>query len=278
MMRSTGFIVLFSCLVLQAAAQSPAECYAAACKLKEEGNYTEAVDRYQRVAFFSHDSLRYQSLLGCAESYFVLKDYSAALSFYSDALIADRYLKHDEITISIIQCQLYLKQYKEVSESLRSLDTNNVYTLKRYLFYTGILKFLEDDFTASQQSFNRLGGDNGYKKQQIDSLFRRNAGIKRIHPGLAFGCSLVLPGSGQILYGNWKEGANSLGLTVVFGALMYNTAVTYGVFNAITGITPWYIQYYRGGALKAKTLALQKKAKKRAVIYQGLLKVFYPGR
>jgi tetratricopeptide (TPR) repeat protein len=256
-------------------AQTPKECFAAAEKLRTEGRYADAADLYQRVAFFSHDSLHYKSLLGSADCYLALKDYPSALNYYSDALIAAHNMQHDDITFSIIQCQLYLRQYKQATESLQSLDTTNENTLKRYLFYTGTLKFLENDFHSSEQCFDRLAGNDAHKKQQLDSIFRRNARIERIHPGLAFGCSLVLPGSGQILYGNWKEGANSLGLTIVFGALMYNTAVNYGAFTAITGITPWYIQYYRGGALNAKTLALQKKANKRAAVYQGLLKVFY---
>lgn len=271
------FIIIFSFFCLYSSAQNMQESFVKAEHLRREARYAEAINLYSRVAFFSRDSLRFKSLLGSGQSYFMLHDYLASLNAYSNALILAGKKDHDDITVHILQCQLYLDDYAAAEGSLNNLDTASQTALQRVIFYKGILAFRQEDFKRSKQEFLRLAGNDKRKRLRIDSLFRRNRKIEHIHPNLALGMSAVLPGSGQVYAGDARDGINSLLLTGFFFFLGYNTAVYYNVLTAIGGVSPWYLRYYTGGLLGAKEIAIREKEYRRAQVFQGLINTFSAG-
>ena len=84
---------------------------------------------------------------------------------------------------------------------------------------------------------------------------------------------MILPGSGQIYSGDFKNGINSILLTgglAALGVLMYNQ---YSLLDAFLAVFPWFFRYYQGGYEKAKNIAHDKRAIRRDKTYKKVLEI-----
>ena len=84
---------------------------------------------------------------------------------------------------------------------------------------------------------------------------------------------MIIPGSGQIYAGDWRNGLNSLLLTGGLMTLGIYTISAAGFIDGIVMVGPWYQRYYTGGFKRAETSVNALKKKVRYEVLQEMLRM-----
>jgi hypothetical protein len=184
---------------------------------------------------------------------------------------SEKWLKNN---FKLIHLQLSIDKPKEaLSELLQMkympLDTLNVKKLKLYL---AVAYFQNKDFINSELNFKELIPQSEYDELYL--LFKKNNRLEKRYNLIRLQLmSSVLPGSGQVYSGFYKEGANSLVLVGGFVYLFARTNKVYGLFSALFGVYPWISRYHIGGINKARSLGELRMKLKREAYYHQILEL-----
>jgi len=82
-------------------------------------------------------------------------------------------------------------------------------------------------------------------------------------PKVAGVLSIVIPGSGQLYAGDYKNAVNSFLLVAVFAAIGTDMFIRYAWYDSLISVFPWFLRYYTGGYKNAMKIAEQKRTEKR---------------
>lgn len=102
--------------------------------------------------------------------------------------------------------------------------------------------------------------DTGFLIQLEKDLHRIS---KRHHPTKAAIMSSVLPGLGQTWNGDVVDGLRSLTVVGGLAFVTVRTAIRFTWLEAVLGVVPWTLRYYRGGILNAQKQAIERRTSKR---------------
>ena len=153
-------------------------------------------------------------------------------------------------------------------------DFNNPEARFKKQYFKSIAYFLKEDFIQFEKLFTDYveSMDLASNQHYIDlELYNKKA--EKVKPNLAMWMSVVIPGSGQMLYGNWRDGLNSLALTTALVGLYFNYVVEFSLVEGYLVVLPWFQRYHKGGYMKAKETALNKEEEYRARAYSEILKL-----
>lgn len=136
---------------------------------------------------------------------------------------------------------------------------------------------MKEDYDQFQKVFSEYASDMDLHAhiayQRVDEF---NSKADKVKPNLAMWMSVVVPGSGQILYGNWNDGLKSMGLTAALIGLYFNYVSQFSLVEGYLVVLPWFQRYHKGGYMIAKQTALDKEEQYRSKAYQEILKL-HPG-
>jgi tetratricopeptide (TPR) repeat protein len=272
--KSLLFLVFSLSIFLSAKAQTPAATVETAAKLEQNGHYKEALQKYERVLYFKPDSQKVWLYIHIGNCYTGLGDYYKGINSYDNALLADvNKANHNAILIQRLKAEISAHNMRFAWNTLKEIDTANDTSRRQVIFYTGVIHFYKEEYTEAEENWIMLAGEDSAKKNTIRMLFKKNAKVNRLKPGVANVLSVILPGAGQIYAGDIKEGLNSLLLNGAIFILGYNTAAAYNLYNAIVAVGPFYLRYYLGGIHRAGDIVMAKRAQKHQQIYSQLLQV-----
>lgn len=244
----------------------------------EVGNYSNSVLAYERAIYFAENTAP-ETYFKLAEAYFLKGDVERAIRFYNNAsfLEQDIQKKNDYI---FKKCLAYLSinNYNQAIITLGAVnDFNNPEANLKKQYFKSIAYYLKEDYDQFQSIF-----DNYIEEMDLNSydayLMVNNFNTKadKVKPNLAMWMSVVIPGSGQLLYGNWKDGLNSMGLTAALVGLYFNYVVQFSLVEGYLVVLPWFQRYHKGGYMIAKRTALEKEEHYRSKAYKEILKL-HPG-
>ena len=275
MKQKSFYLLIFSLLLLSGIinAQSITETYLKAQQLYSDSNYKEAAVCYDRVAFFdTTGTLKDTALLCEANCYYNLHDYKEALQIYNNLYKPYKVNVKAAAFWGIIYCEFEHKQFNNALTTLSlcnlKLDSSSQ---KKYLFYKSISQLASTYYDDAQENLMRYIGDSVSKKADsirylIAKLRKQQASkISRVKY-----LSMILPGSGQMVLGNYWNGLNSLLLNTALIAITVNTSMAYAVYDGLLTVAPWWIRYYRGGIRNA---GLQAEHKKEAKINKSIQEI-----
>lgn len=239
------------------------------------GNYTNSVLAYERAIYFE-DNTSSETYFALANAYFNIKNIERAVRFYDNAIFLEKETStRNEIIFRKCLALLSVKQFNQSIIALGSVNDFNDSEVKfKKQYFRSIAYFLKEDFDRSEKEFAKYISDLNLASNQhyIDyKLYNQKAA--KIKPNLALWMSVFVPGSGQILYGNWKDGLNSLGLTAALVGLYFNYAIEFSLVEGYIVVLPWFQRYHKGGYLKAKETALKKQERYRAKAYAEILQL-----
>ncbi len=281
MKQKSSYLLIFSLLLMSAIsnAQTITETYLKAQQLYNDSNYKEAAVCYDRVAFFdTTGTLKDTALLCEANCYFKLHAYTEALQIYNNLYKPYKVNVRAAAFWGITYCQFELKQFNNALTTLSlcnlKLDSSSQ---KKYLFYKSIAQLACAYYDDAQENLMRYIGDSVSKKadsirglivklqkQQVSKISR----VKYL--------SMILPGSGQIVLGNYWNGLNSLLLNAALIAVTVNTSMAYAVYDGLLTVAPWWMRYYRGGVRNAGLQAEHKKEAKINKLIQDIIVLITP--
>ncbi len=241
-----------------------------------QGNIDEAIAAYHRVLFF--DTIRSNTFEACeklAYCYVSNSDFTKAREFLKMAynLTSSDSIRHE---LSLYTSSLYLLdgQYNYALVELYGMkNPEDDYFRKRKSFYLGIAFYQKEDFDESLNWFKACIDSND--AQTIEKLTQAFDDLKkytkRYNPKTARTLSMIIPGTGQLVYGDFKGALNSFLLTGGLIFLFINTAAHYTFIDAGISVLPWFQRYYQGGYQNAEKIAIARKRKKIAGQYEKII-------
>ena len=194
-----------------------------------------------------------------ADSYLQIHDYENALACF-DSVSAHSQTNdsiYQEVFFKKIAC--YILQNDHQYALLRLLDINDSlsgYFYRKKLFYLAVVNFKTGALNSSERYLLQLTERSDSAK--IVKIFSEINKVNKIRPGVAKNLSMLLPGAGQIYYGDIKNGINSFVLNGLLVAAGVYFAFEYTVLDAILFTGPFFRRYYKGGYMKAMIGAERK--------------------
>jgi len=255
--------------------QNVEETYQFAEEQLKLGNYNNSLLAFERAIFFE-DHTSADTYTKLADVYFAAGNQERAIRFYDIAYFSenDPDLKN-EIIFKKSLAYLQLENYDQALISLTSINSfQNKAVAQKKTFYKTLTYYLKGDFASYHEQLSQYTADQNIEGK--DEFLLHNKWEKKaakIKPNLAMWMSVVLPGSGQILYGDWQNGLNSLALTTGLIALYINYIDQFSLIEAYLVVFPWFERYHKGGYLRAKENAEEKIDLYRSKAYQSLLKL-----
>lgn len=255
---SLGFSVLL-CLQSPVYSQDLSTSVKIADSLFQAEQLDQAVKLYKRIVFFDkeekYDSVTFSRL---AYSYYQLQDYQNAARYfeYSYNVTEDINYLYDQALMQILS-----KEYKLAKLGLLNVSSDENELLQaRKLALLGMVNFKLNDYEGANQYFNEFYAHTPTDDSLGFDLIARTSKIrKRYKKSKVKAMSLIVPGLGQMYCGDFKEGFNSLGITVLFGGIYFRVVSSLGLLDAFLSVLPWYQKYYLGGYMKAGIIAVNKQ-------------------
>ncbi|MEL7533021.1 MAG: hypothetical protein AAFN10_17020 [Bacteroidota bacterium] len=276
MIRKLVCTLVFSALAAWGLkAQSLEETYVMAQSLQAQGQYEAAIAAYERVLFFDtqqqFQGASYRKLAICAEALGQFKQADRYLNF-AYYLQTEPALQR-EIQFQQIRVRLLRQDFVSAQEELWLLGALSSGERGTYHLYGFVAAFGMGAYDSAQYHIDFFVGENDSLGAVVADLFAQNDKVSKISARKAKILSIILPGLGQFYAGEVKAGINSLGLTAGILILGIQVAIRSSALDAIFSIVPWFTRYYQGGYLRAADLAIRKRERRRAEIYQELLGV-----
>jgi len=241
----------------------------------EFGNYTNSILAYERAIYFEKNTTA-DTYLKLAEAYFKHDHIERAIRFYDNATFLEKNIEKRNAII-FRKCLAYLSA-KEFNQAIISLGAINDFNLPdtkmKKQYYKALAYYLKDDFDQFDIIFSGYIDDMDLSLNEGYLLSEEyNQKAEKVKPNLAMWMSVFVPGSGQILYGNWKDGLNSMGLTTALVGLYFNYVIKFSLVEGYLVVLPWFQRYHKGGYLKAKETAINKQKEYRSRAYEEILQL-----
>lgn len=243
----------------------------------EEGSFEQAALTLERIWFFDHDEQFPAVFEKLGEAHKRSENYDRAAHFYERAFhsAANDRLKAEMLLQKAI-CRLHQERNLEaLSELYQIPEIDEIEFQKRQAFFTAIAAFGAERFDESEQQFKNWllldGRNNRNKIDTIEQLFTKVRRI-RTNPKTARILSMILPGSGQIYAGDWRNGVNSL---LISGGLLfafYSVGQSTTFYESLLVVFPWFHRYYKGGFEAAEKIAAQRRKDRQSQKYQEILR------
>lgn len=269
------WLVISVCASTKSFAQDEQTTFAFANALMQSNDYEGAILNYQRVIHFSdNDSLLLPSYVHLADYWQNLDSFKRSNEYLQLAYFTAENI-NDKNHFAIRRSENFIlqKQYFEALEELLSVDIVDNNTKREVAFYEAVIRFGMGQYDQSEILFLEYVDtlQNPQAARDVRKLFDKNQRLSRLNPRTAMIMSMIIPGSGQMYVGDFRNGINSLVLNGFFAWLLVNTTINSGILDGVASVMPWYFRYYMGGYQRAEKIAIEQVAKRRAQIYRQVI-------
>ncbi|MFW5821416.1 MAG: tetratricopeptide repeat protein [Bacteroidota bacterium] len=279
--KKISSIFIWITISLQAYGQdlSPEKLLSRADYLYKHQQNEAAIKEYQRYLFYT-GSEDIDVLQKLASGLFQLEYYDLALQYYEQIYyLSDNPNVKFRSRLKEINYHIDQKKYNEALVVLYTVRSDY------YDRYPEIINFLFalchyglEEFERSEEYFLNIVGSDSIAAQEIKDIFSDKKKFNKPNPKTISILSLFIPGLGQIISGNIKEGLNSFILVEGIGVLAVYVGFKYSIVDAVFSLLPWYQRYLLGGSNKAEKIAIRKRAENRNESFIEILEVLKPFR
>jgi len=256
--------------------QTPEQTILFADSLVSNGNFALALKNYKRAFFFSNEFEQQFLYHKIADCLYYDKKYFEALNYYDKALSTS---ENDSLSIELSlkksYCFIFSKNYKHAQAELISLP-NPLHKIQQQKIdlAMAVAYFAEEDYHNAQLSFKKtIPETEPALSHSVDSIFKKIHKLQHPSRILVLTSSLVFPGSGQMISGDFKNGINALTLSSVIIAAGIKVALIYSPADAIITVFPWFMRYYKGNLKSSKISAAKRKAYKKNKVLNQILDI-----
>jgi hypothetical protein len=260
-------------IAFQGRAQSSVDAFRLAEKWYTEDNMEQAILETKRAIYFN-DSIRvpaYLLLSSCFDHSGRSDEAVRYLSMAAELETNDSLKK--EIIFQKISMYLQIQKPEYALIELSNLNLlTSVYFKRKNLFYSALAYFQIEDFEISGKNAQLLLETYpGYDSVYLNQLYKRALLNSQKSPFFPAISSAILPGSGQLMDGYYRDAANSFLLNTCIGAITFITFKRLYPFDAILSMYPFVRRYYLSGIFNAKQLVVKKQESVKIEIYNELL-------
>ena len=229
----------------------------------ESGNYDEAITEYKRFIFFTpaHE-LASEAHFKIGLAHRNKRKWSEATNALKRSIVTTsndsiRYARRISIGIVLIAQGNYSGAEFELLRV--SYFSSNASLKRKAKLYLGICYLYTFDWDKAKEAFNQYFGNlNSPDARDLDSLIALSENLKYKSPSKAKWLSTIIPGSGHIYVGDWRNGINALAINSLMGYFLVNALLDRRVADVLLTHLTLFERYYRGNISNAKTAATLK--------------------
>lgn len=223
--------------------------------------YYETIESCERIIFFEkRKNILAKAYFQLANAHLAQNNFESALEFFSKVEPVSN--PTDSIALEAgfgkIICHLLQNdpQYAMIALINLKLEMPEYFQRKK-IFYTAVTNFKINDFYASERGFIELL--NNRDSILVKEIFQRLLVEKnKINPRRAKIFSMILPGTGQLYIGDYKNALKSFLLNAAIIATGVHFATAYTILDAYLFTANWFFRYYKGGFIIAQINAENK--------------------
>jgi len=271
--KSWIFLFLANSLAYCTYAQSLSQTYQLGKEAYEQGSYEQAVSYYNRVLYFDKQQEYTQRVFAdLAVSHFALEEYERSAYFYDIAynLESESVATQNELLLKRAMCYIYLESYNQALLDLYLVSNDDPLVYRQAALLEGVCLYRLEKFDEARAAFDRAVPPSS-EATIITSKFAQLKKINRKSPTKAKILSILIPGTGLMYVGDWKNGISSFVLVGGLATLMVLSTVNTGLLNAFLNVFPWYQRYFMGGYTLSERVAEEKLDTKRLKLLQKIV-------
>ena len=271
------YVVLFLCNSILLQSQDLAQTLQLANEQMDLGNYHGAIALYSRVSFFGDKSTKLDCSIAIGDCYFSMNDFSRSIQEYNKAIVStnsdslrnELYIRKAYSYLSQNNFNLALDEIKKMEEG----DKNEYYNRK--LFHLGLIEFLMFSFQSSEKDLLAYTSQTcPDKSEQLKKIFKATSKIQKRKKSKLWLSSVIIPGSGQLLNSDYRNGVNSLLLNCSLFALTYYVGYQYGIPDAALTVFPWSYRYYSSGIKKSHLAAKDRVKELHGEVFNEIIELY----
>ena len=219
------------------------------------GEYEQAEASYHRIICFGNKQDRSKAMQKLGNLYLETGKKQQSVHYYRKALTTNP--DNTDLFFNYCFALLSSENYDIALTELAAFPYKKK-SKERYLLFKGMAHFYNGDNTESKLCLDSLTNIICPKtKGKVDSIFAHS---KHKNINVAQLLSAVIPGSGQIYAGDWKNGGKALMLNGALIALTAYIGIEYGVLQTAFSAFPRFFRYYTSNILNAAKSAEKKNS------------------
>jgi hypothetical protein len=231
----------------------------------ENQNYRIALKEYLRLFYFDRQNEFPEVEVNIAECFSRLHDSENAIKYYQLFLGKSRaYSKKTEnVFYAFIQELIISKNYKVALSELFQVNPDvTASDSDRYYYYLGMTYLFDKQVFAADEAFQKLSyADSIDKDSYYLTIKKIEKTIKKKHRRAKI-WSAILPGLGQTINGDAKDGLNSFAINGSLAIIFIQVAKSLTIGDAALTVVPWFFRFYTGGIKNAGLASKTFQSKK----------------
>ncbi len=168
----------------------------------------------------------------------------------------------DKALIEKIQIYFSIKDFNQAQLVATQLSGRSAGQLDTKYFYLGMCQLMKNEWTSARSDFSKISYVNDSTQIAINQLIDKAEKIGNQDVTWSMYMSAVVPGLGQAVNGDLKDGLNSFLLigTLFVTFLQISNTLTFS--DAVVSVGPWGARYFIGGLTNAVNAANKAKQRK----------------
>jgi tetratricopeptide (TPR) repeat protein len=232
--------------------------------LFSNGKYEIAKIEYLRCQFFGVNNQANDIDLKLSTIYEGEKNYSKSLQYIDKYFFKqmDNLPLHDEILLSRAKINLKAEQYYDAIADLSQISSYSL-DKNRVVYYLFITNILADQYQDAEKYLDKLDYLTPYDKNSIKKVIQKLLKNNNKNYGRYKWLNIFLPGIGQAINGDVKDGIISF---LVVGSMVYlfvDISMSLSIADGTVSVGPWFMRYFMGGLSNAEKLGISKKQKQK---------------
>jgi tetratricopeptide (TPR) repeat protein len=238
-------------------------------ELYDQGNYESALTEYLRCNYFRVKSPDIDISKRISDLLLQQKDYKNAIKYLDRWYFENINDEEKQIEASIAKSRIYTLTNDfntAIIELLQVPEPNSIAAKDRINYYLFINYLLANQVSEAEKYGLILSYLKEPNRKEIQKLLNKYQKIIDKNPNSAIIFSSIIPGLGQALHGNVKDGLISLAVVGGLVVLFVDVSLNLSFADAGYSVAPWLIRYHIGGLTNAKKQAKKNIEEKKLMV------------
>ncbi|MFZ1751280.1 MAG: hypothetical protein WAU01_13845 [Saprospiraceae bacterium] len=216
-----------------------------------------ALKEYLRCYFFQKDKSDSDLCLKISLLYRNRLDFDKSLEYadYHYFRSGQNQIEQNRALIEKVKIYMLMADHGSALISASMIREWNSEEKDKKIFYMGCINIMRKDMSNGKNYLLAISYLSKTDKARLDSLLHIIDVYYKKNPDHAMIYSAFLPGLGQAIHGDFKDGAKSFALVGGLGVVFIEIAKSLSFGNAVISVSPWIIRYFVGGMINASKQA-----------------------